>query len=125
MTYIIVSQSFSMSIKTLAAKAMTNGFINTIKEEAKNREGKVNMARLGVEAIGVLVLVVIWTLIPQIGAAITTGMPDLPAGSAWAAAGNGTSLWIQAEPMLRICVIVLIAALILAVIFELRAGKRS
>lgn len=114
-----------MSIKTLATKAMTNGFMKTIKEEAKNREGKVNMARLGVEAIGILVLVVIWTLIPQIGNAITSGMPALPEGSAWGTAANGTSLWIQAEPMLRICVIVLIAALILAVIFELRASKRS
>lgn len=113
-----------MSIKTLAAKAMTNGFVKTMKEEFSNTEGKVNMARLGVEAIGILVLVVIWTLIPVIGSAITKGMPAVT-DAAWTAAGNGTSLWTTAEPLLRVCVIVLIAALILAVVFELRAGKKN
>lgn len=43
-----------MSIKQLAAKAMTNGYLRTMKEEFKNTHGKVNMARLGIEAIGIL-----------------------------------------------------------------------
>lgn len=108
----------------LANRSMTNGFMKTIKEEFANTDAKMNMTRIGFEAVGVLVLVVIWTLIPQIGSAITTGMGTELAGG-WASAPNGTSLWLQAEPMLRICVIVLIAALILAVIFELKAGKNS
>lgn len=112
-------------IVSMAKRSMTNGFTKTIKEELANADGKINMTRIGMEAIGVLVLVVIWTLIPQIGNAITAGMPTIPSGSGWDVAPNGTSLWTQAEPMLRICVIVLIAALILAVIFELRAGGKQ
>lgn len=112
-------------IVTLANRSMSNGFIKTMKGEFTNTEGKINMIRLGSEAIGVLTLVIIWSLIPQIGNAVTSGMPAIDPSSGWAEAANGTALWMQAEPMLRICVIVLIAALILAVIFELRAGKRD
>lgn len=111
-------------IVSLARNSMSNGFIKTMKEEFTNNEGKFNMTRLGFEAIGVLVLVVIWTLIPVIGSAITKGMPAVT-DTAWASAANGTSLWTTAEPLLRVCVIVLIASLILAVVFELRAGKKD
>lgn len=43
-----------MKIKSLATKAMTQGFFSTIKEEMQNTEGKVNMALIGIEAIGIL-----------------------------------------------------------------------
>lgn len=112
-------------IVMLAHRSMANGFFNTMKNEFANTEGRVNMARLGTEAVGILVLVVIWTLIPQIGNAVTTGMPAIPAGSGWAGAANGSSLWLSAEPMLRVAVIVLVAALILAVIMELRQAKST
>lgn len=115
----------SKHIVTLAKQSMSNGFIKTMKGEFANTEGKINMARLGAEAIGVLTLVIIWTLIPQIGNAVTSGMPTIDPSSGWADVANGTSLWQNAEPLLRVCVVVLIASLILAVIFELRAGKRD
>lgn len=43
-----------MTMKSLAIKAKSQGFLKTMKEEFKNTEGKVNMARLGIEAIGIL-----------------------------------------------------------------------
>lgn len=43
-----------MTMKSLAIKAKSQGFLKTMKDEFKNTEGKVNMARLGIEAIGIL-----------------------------------------------------------------------
>ncbi|MDD3098878.1 MAG: hypothetical protein PHW36_00820 [Bacilli bacterium] len=96
-----------------------------LKQTVLNESGAVNMTLLGAEAIGILILVVIWTIIPYIGSTLTEAIPAINESSAWYGVSDGASLWIQAEPMLRICVIVVIVGLVLSVVLTLRKGKQN
>lgn len=112
---------FVSNAKMMACDMQTNGVLATLKTEVKNVTGAVTLGKIGMEAIAALILIVIWVLIPQIGSAITDNMPDIAAGSDWANYTNsGIELWSQIEPMLRVCIIVIIVALILKVIYDLR-----
>ena len=110
-------------IRDLAVKAMSQGYINTLKEEMKDAHGAVTISKIGFEAIGILVLVVVWLLIPFLGNAITTAMGTLPEGSAWANAPKGAEMWTSIAPILQTAVIVVIVGLILKVIYDLRANR--
>lgn len=112
---------FVSNAKMMACDMQTNGVLATLKTEVKNVTGAVTLGKIGMEAIAALILIVIWVLIPQIGSAITDNMPDIAEGSDWANYTNsGIELWSQIEPMLRVCIIVIIVALILKVIYDLR-----
>lgn len=112
---------FVSNAKMMACDMQTNGVLATLKTEVKNANGAVTLGKIGMEAIAALILIVIWVLIPQIGSAITDNMPAINSSSEWAEyAGSGTELWGQIEPMLRVCIIVIIVALILKVIYDLR-----
>lgn len=47
-------KSFKNEIVGLAHRSMDNGFCKTMKDVFSNTEGKINMTRIGVEAIGIL-----------------------------------------------------------------------
>jgi hypothetical protein len=91
-----------------------------LKQTVLNESGAVNMTMIAAEAVGILVLTVIWSIIPYIGSALETTMPAVNNTSAWYGAASGSTLWLQAEPMLRICIIVIIIALVLAVVMGLK-----
>lgn len=110
-------------IRDLAVKAMSQGYINTLKEEMKDAHGAVTISKIGFEAIGILVLVVVWLLIPFLGNAITTAMGNIDANSEWANAPAGAEMWTSIAPILQTAVIVVIVGLILKVIYDLRANR--
>lgn len=106
-------------VQALANKMMTNGISATLKEEFSNAHGAVTLSRLAFEAIGALILVIILILVPRLGSTIESGMPDLPAESAW---GNGTGaeMWGQLEPMFTVAAIVIVIGMVIRVIYGLR-----
>lgn len=110
-------------IRDLAVKAMSQGYINTLKEEMKDAHGAVTISKIGFEAIGILVLVVVWLLIPFLGNAITTAMGNIDNTSEWYNAPAGAEMWTSIAPILQTAVIVVIVGLILKVIYDLRANR--
>ena len=110
-------------IRDLAVKAMSQGYVNTLKEEMKDAHGAVTISKIGFEAIGILVLVVIWMLIPYLGDAIQGAMGDVDANSAWANSSSGADMWNTVAPILQTAVIVCIVGLILAVIYSLKTTR--
>jgi len=112
-------------ITDLAHKAMEVGFKQTIKEEIKNREGKVSMAMIGAEAVSILVLIVVFMIIPFIGSAIENAMGAIPANSNWANSPDGTGLWKSVAPILQTACIVVVVGLILKVIYDLRQNQKD
>lgn len=118
-------ESLSVGAKSMACAFMGHGVLTTLKEEAKNIDGAVTLMKIGVEAIAALILIVIWVLIPQIGSAIEDNMPAINSTSEWAASPAGYDLWAQIEPMLRVCIIVVIVALVLKVIYDLRQSSNA
>lgn len=115
-------ENLKKGTKIMACDMQAEGIIPTLKSEMKNVDGAVTLMKIGVEAIAALILVVIWVLIPQIGSAITDNMPSINETSQWASSPAGYDLWAQIEPMLRVCVIVVIVALVLKVIYDLRGS---
>lgn len=113
-------QSLNAGAKSMACAMMGHGVLHTLKEEFKNVDGAVTLMKIGIEAIAALILIVIWVLIPQIGSAIEDNMPAINETSQWANSPAGYELWAQIEPMLRVCIIVVIVALVLKVIYDLR-----
>lgn len=112
---------FVSNAKMMACDMQSNGVLATLKAEAKNVTGAITLGKIGMEAIAALILIVIWVLIPQIGSAITDNMPTINESSDWFGyTDSGIDLWSQIEPMLRVCIIVIIVALILKVIYDLR-----
>lgn len=116
---------FVSNAKMMACDMMNNGVLATLKQEAKNIDGAVTLMKIGVEAIAALILIVIWVLIPQIGSAIEDNMPAINETSQWASSPAGYELWAQIEPMLRVCIIVVIVALVLKVIYDLRQSSNA
>lgn len=115
--------NFCHNVKSLACDMQAYGIIPALKAEVKNVSGAITLGKIGMEAVSALILIVIWVLIPQIGSAITDNMPDIADGSTWANYTNsGIELWAQVEPMLRVCIIVIIVALILKVIYDLKGS---
>lgn len=115
--------AFCSNTKALACDMMSNGVMPTLKKELASVDGAITLGKIGMEAISALILIVIWVLIPQIGSAITDNMPSISADSAWNnVTSSGIELWGQVEPMLRVCVIVVIVALILKVIYDLKGS---
>lgn len=115
--------NFCHNVKSLACDMQANGIIPALKAEAKNVSGAITLGKIGMEAIAALILIVIWVLIPQIGSAITDNMPAINESSDWLKYSNsGIELWAQVEPMLRVCIIVIIVALILKVIYDLKGS---
>lgn len=112
-------------ITDLAHKAMAVGFKQTMKEEIKNREGRVSMAMIGAEAVSILVLIVVFMIIPFIGQAISNAMGNIDVNSPWANAPNGTSLWSSVAPILQTACIVVVVGLILKVIYDLRQNQKD
>lgn len=116
-------ESLSFGAKSMACAMMGHGILTTLKDEVKNIDGAVTLMKIGVEAIAALILIVIWVLIPQIGSAIEDNMPSINETSQWASSPAGYDLWAQIEPMLRVCIIVVIVALVLKVIYDLRQNS--
>lgn len=116
-------ESLSFGAKSMACAMMGHGILTTLKDEVQNIDGAVTLMKIGVEAIAALILIVIWVLIPQIGSAIEDNMPAINSTSEWAASPAGYDLWAQIEPMLRVCIIVVIVALVLKVIYDLRQNS--
>lgn len=106
----------------MACDMQAEGIIPTLKSELKNVDGAITLMKIGIEAISALILIVIWVLIPQIGSAIEDNMPSIDSASEWASSPAGYDLWVQIEPMLRVCIIVVIVALVLKVIYDLRGA---
>ena len=99
-------------------KYLSKGFKGVLLDEY----GSVSMSKIGTEAIGILVLVVIFSLIPNISSVITTNLnTTLAAG--WEKAPSGASLWSQTAPILQAAVIIVVVGLILKVIYNVRAGS--
>jgi len=94
-----------------------------LKQTVLNESGAVNMSLIAAEAIGILVLTVIWSIIPYIGSSLESTMPAVNETSPWYGAASGSTLWLQAEPMLRICIIVMIIALVLTVVMGLKRNN--
>ena len=110
-------------IRDLAVKAMSQGYVNTLKEEMKDAHGAVTISKIGFEAIGILVLVVIWMLIPYLGNAIQDAMGNIATTSEWANASSGADMWNTVAPILQTAVIVCIVGLILKVIYDLKTSR--
>lgn len=85
--------------------------------------GAVTMSKIGYEAIGILVLVVIWAIIPEVGVIITQNLNANTTGTEWADAPSAAGLWTQTAPMMQACIIIVIVGLILKVIYDLRQNR--
>lgn len=111
----------------IQANLILNGFKQVMLDEC----GSVSVSKIGQEAIGVLVLVVIFAIIPMVGDIITRNLAisDVPGingtkvASPWASSPSGLSLWNQTAPILQAAIIIVIVGLILKVIYDLRVGN--
>jgi hypothetical protein len=85
--------------------------------------GAVSMTTIGKEAIGILVLIVIWAIIPEVGVIITNGFNRDCSRTDFGKAYDVTDLyfWMQAPAPF----IVLIVVLILRIIYDLKQNLRS
>lgn len=100
------------------------GFLNHYKREFADAKGAVTVSKIGLEAVGILVLIVILILIPTIGSAIQSAMPTIESTSPWAGhEGDAAGLWESVAPIITVCVLVCLVGLVLKVIFDLRAAK--
>ena len=100
----------------LMADMKANGF----KSALTNAFGGMSISKLGVEAIGILVLVIIFILCPVIGDAVFSAMPEVNT-TTWGDV-TGPELWSTLSPMIQVTAIVLIAALVIKAIYDFRQG---
>lgn len=98
---------------------MMKGFKQVMLDEC----GAVTMSKIGYEAIGILVLVVIYAIIPSVGVIITTNLHSNLTGTEWENSPSAAELWTQTAPMLQACIVIVIVGLILKVIYDLRKGN--
>jgi hypothetical protein len=85
----------------------------------------VNMNQLGAAAIGVLVLVVIFSVIPMIGSEVDEATGDLAADSEWNATYNtdiptGSGLWEDTGGMISLAAVIIIVGFVLGAIMYFR-----
>lgn len=100
------------------------GFLTHYKREFANAKGAVTISKIGMECVGILVLIVVLILIPTIGAAITAAMPTIESTSPWAGhEGDAAGLWDSVAPIVTVCVLVCLVGLVLKVIFDLRQAR--
>lgn len=107
-----------------AMQVKAEGFLNHYKRELADAKGAVTISKIGLEAVGILVLIVILILIPTIGNAIQAAMPTIAESSAWAEfTEDAANLYGSVAPIITVCVLVCLVGLVLKVIFDLRANK--
>ena len=102
----------------IRANLYLNGFKQVILDEC----GSVDMSKIGHEAIGVLALIVIFTIIPIVGSLIENSM-SLPDGSKWANVTSGIKLWEQIGPIFKIAAVIVIVGFILKIIYDFKTSN--
>lgn len=95
---------------------------NGLKATVANVKAGMSISSLGVECIGILVLVIVFILVPVIGDAVFAAMPAVNS-SAWGDI-TGPELWATLSPMIQVTAIVLIAALVIKAIYDFRKGAQ-
>ena len=114
----------SSTLMLKAKMVHEEGFLTHYKREFANAHGAVTISKIGMECVGVLVLIVVLILIPNIGAAITAAMPKMADKSPWAGhEGDAAGLWSSVSPIVTVCVLVCLVGLVLKVIFDLRQTR--
>lgn len=109
------------SLKEKALQVYNEGYLKHYKEAFKNASGAVTISKIAAEAISILILIVVLVLIPLIGSSVEDNMPAINSTSAWKVyEGGGASTWGVVQPLLTVCVIVAIIALVLKVIYDLK-----
>ena len=110
-------------IRTNSARIRNDMKENGFKAALTNTCAGMNISKLGVEAIGILVLVIIFILVPVIGDAVFEAMPTVNS-TMWGDI-TGPELWSTLSPMLQVTAIVLIAALVIKSIYDFRSGAQE
>lgn len=113
----------------LSAQIKANGFMNTVRAVAGlNETGAVSLKDLSIlasAAIMVLVLVIVFTILPQIGQQVEGAFNQTLTG-AWASAPGGAELWTDnAAPIIGICVTLFFVTVLIGYLINLWKNKDS
>ena len=113
-----------------------NFYFNGFKQVMLDECGSVSVSKIGQEAIGILILVVIFAIVPMLGSIVSLNLNVPPTiqrynvsnaqmetvANPWSSVPNGTAMWAQVAPILQAAIIIIIIGLILKVIYDLRSG---
>lgn len=112
-----------MKVHTIAeAKAKFSEAKALVKSEGAHifaPKAAFELSKLITNAIGILVLAIVFILAPTIGNAIQTAMPIESADANWTKI-SGASLWGTLAPMIQVVAIVGIAGLVITSIMDFR-----
>ena len=100
----------------LRADIQTVGFKNAVT----NAKAKVSMTTLGAELIGIVILCVIVAICPVICDAIVKALPNTTGD--WGDV-TANSLFTTLVPMVSVCAIILLAALVIKAIYDFRKNN--
>ena len=88
-----------------------------LKSAITNAKAKVSMTTLGAEVIGIVILCVIIAICPVICDKIATALPTT--NGSWGDV-TANSLFTTLIPMVQVCAIILIAALVIKAIYDFK-----
>lgn len=88
-----------------------------LKGAITNAKGAISMTKLGAEVIGIVILCVIVAICPVICDAITKALPNVTGD--WGDV-TANSMFTTLIPMVQVCAIILIAALVIKAIYDFK-----
>ena len=125
-------------------KIRANLYFNRFKQVILDECGSVDMSKIGHEAIGVLALIVIFTIIPIVGNLIsnclvipkvTQVVPNefldtdrtipktVEVDSPWNNTTSGINLWEQVGPIFQIAAVIVVVGFILKIIYNFKTSN--